>query len=286
MFRKIVIILLLVQISHAALAQKRKKEKAEDPDSTGVVMDRFLPSTLPILLFDDTEKKEKQKKEKKKIKKNIFFGERTKKGRIKQSFRDQTQTQQFHYTYTNKTVDPYIRDIYWFDKKDNVIRTKDFDPSRGYLLHGPYSRSMEETVLEEGNFYFGTKHGIWLSFDNRSVLLDKLHYSEGWPKDSRVSYYNKANNQIEQLTPIEYELKEGNFYHFYEDGQIAVSGEYHYGEKVGLWTEYWNNKSKVIRKREVQYQETPFTKNFRPYIRAEWDKDGNLIYRNEIRAGN
>ncbi|MFC0264563.1 toxin-antitoxin system YwqK family antitoxin [Fontibacter flavus] len=286
MFRKIVIILLLVQISHAALAQKRKKEKAEDPDSTGVVMDRFMPSTLPILLFDDTEKKEKQKKEKKKIKKNIFFGERTKKGRIKQSFRDQTQTQQFHYTYTNKTVDPYIRDIYWFDKKDNVIRTKDFDPSRGYLLHGPYSRSMEETVLEEGNFYFGTKHGIWLSFDNRSVLLDKLHYSEGWPKDSRVSYYNKANNQIEQLTPIEYELKEGNFYHFYEDGQIAVSGEYHYGEKVGLWTEYWNNKSKVIRKREVQYQETPFTKNFRPYIRAEWDKDGNLIYRNEIRAGN
>lgn len=286
MFRKIVIILLLVQISHAALAQKRKKEKAEDPDSTGVVMGRFMPSTLPILLFDDTEKKEKQKKEKKKIKKNIFFGERTKKGRIKQSFRDQTQTQQFHYTYTNKTVDPYIRDIYWFDKKDNVIRTKDFDPSRGYLLHGPYSRSMEETVLEEGNFYFGTKHGIWLSFDNRSVLLDKLHYSEGWPKDSRVSYYNKANNQIEQLTPIEYELKEGNFYHFYEDGQIAVSGEYHYGEKVGLWTEYWNNKSKVIRKREVQYQETPFTKNFRPYIRAEWDKDGNLIYRNEIRAGN
>ena len=286
MFRKIVIILLLVQISHAALAQKRKKEKAEDPDSTGVVMDRFMPSTLPILLFDDTEKKEKQKKEKKKIKKNIFFGERTKKGRIKQSFRDQTQTQQFHYTYTNKTVDPYIRDIYWFDKKDNVIRTKDFDPSRGYLLHGPYSRSMEETVLEEGNFYFGTKHGIWLSFDNRSVLLDKLHYSEGWPKDSRVSYYNKANNQIEQLTPIEYELKEGHFYHFYEDGQIAVSGEYHYGEKVGLWTEYWNNKSKVIRKREVQYQETPFTKNFRPYIRAEWDKDGNLIYRNEIRAGN
>lgn len=286
MIRKIVIILLLVQISHAALAQKRKKEKAEDPDSTGVVTGMLMPSTLPILLFDDSEKKEKQKKEKKKVKKNIFFGERTKKGRIKQSFRDQTQTQQFHYTYTNKTVDPYIRDIYWFDKKDNVIRTKDFDPSRGYLLHGPYSRSLEETVLEEGNFYYGTKHGIWLSFDNRSVLLDKLHYSEGWPKDSRVSYYNKANNQIEQLTPIEYELKEGNFYHFYEDGQIAVSGEYHYGEKIGLWTEYWNNKSKVIRKREVQYQEAPFTKNFRPYIRAEWDKDGNLIYRNEIRAGN
>jgi antitoxin component YwqK of YwqJK toxin-antitoxin module len=286
MIRKFVFILILFQISNFTFAQKRKKEKAQDPDSSGVVSDKLMPTTLPLLLFDDKERKEKKKKQKKSKNKNIYYGQKTKRVRIKQTFRNNTQYQNFFYTTEKKVVDPYIRDIYWYDKKENMIRTKDFDPSRGYLLHGPYSKSFDTTLVEEGNFFFGTRHGTWLTYDNKSVLLDKLHFSEGWPKDSRVSYYNKATNQIEKLTPVEYELQEGNYFHFYEDGQIAVTGEYHFGEKVGLWTEYWNNKNKVIRKREIQYQENPFTKDFRPFIRAEWDKDGNLIYRNEERARN
>jgi antitoxin component YwqK of YwqJK toxin-antitoxin module len=257
-----------------------------DPDSSGVVADKLMPTTLPLLLFDDKDRKEKKKKEKKNKKKNFYYGQKTKRGKIRQSFRSQTQFQNFFFTTEKKVVDPYIRDIYWYDKKDNVIRTKDFDPSRGYLLHGPYTKSFDTTIVEEGDYYFGTRHGTWLSYDSKSILLDKLHFSEGWPKDSRVTYYNKATNQIEKLTPVEYELMEGNFFHFHEDGQIAVTGEYHFGEKVGLWTEYWNNKNKVIRKREIQYQENPFSKDFRPFIRAEWDKEGNLIYRNEERARN
>ncbi len=282
MIRNLVLVFILVQISHTLLAQnKRKKEKAEDPDSSGVVMDMLMPTSLPLLLFDESEKKEKKKKEKKKKKKNIYYGQKTKRVRIKTTFRSQTQFQNFFITFEKKIIDPYIRDIFWYDKKDNVVRTKDFDPSRGYLLHGPFTKSIDETVVEEGNFYFGTRHGTWLTFDNKNVLLDKLHFYEGWPKDSRVSYYNKTDNQIETLTPMEYDLREGNFFHFYSDGQIAVSGEYHFGEKVGLWTEYWNDKNKVIRKREIQYQEQPFTKNFRPFIRAEWDKNGNLVYRKD-----
>jgi antitoxin component YwqK of YwqJK toxin-antitoxin module len=282
MIRNLVLVFILVQISHTVLAQnKRKKEKAEDPDSSGVVMDMLMPTSLPLLLFDESEKKEKKKKEKKKKKKNIYYGQKTKRVRIKTTFRSQTQFQNFFITFEKKIIDPYIRDIFWYDKKDNVVRTKDFDPSRGYLLHGPFTKSIDETVVEEGNFYFGTRHGTWLTFDNKNVLLDKLHFYEGWPKDSRVSYYNKTDNQIETLTPMEYDLREGNFFHFYSDGQIAVSGEYHFGEKVGLWTEYWNDKNKVIRKREIQYQEQPFTKNFRPFIRAEWDKNGNLVYRKD-----
>lgn len=282
MIRKLILVLMLVQLSQAVQAQKkRKQEKAEDPDSSGVVSDMLMPTSLPLLFFDETERKEKKKKEKKSNKKNIYYGQKTKRVRIKTTFRNQTQFQNFFITFEKKIIDPYIRDIFWYDKKDNVIRNRDFDPSRGYLLHGPYTKSVDETVIEEGNYYFGTRHGIWLTFDNKSVLQNKLHFFEGWPKDSRVSYYSKADNKIETLTPIEYELKEGNFFHFYEDGQIAVSGEYHYGERVGLWTEYWNNKNKVIRKREIQYQEQPFTKNFRPFIRAEWDKEGNLVYRKD-----
>ncbi|GAB2615140.1 toxin-antitoxin system YwqK family antitoxin [Belliella aquatica] len=263
--------------------RKNKKESKEtvDPDSSGVVSNKLLPTTSPLLLFDEQAKKEKKKKEKKKVKKNIFFGERTKKGRIRQNLRDQVQYTLFNYTTNKKIIDPYIRDIYWYDQKDRMIRTKDFDPKIGVLLHGPYERFINETVVEKGMYYYGTKHGTWLTFDTRSVLLDKNHYSEGWPKDSRTTYYDGNNKVIEKITPIEYELREGNFYHFYENGQAAVIGEYHYGEKVGLWTEYWDTKNATaIRKREIQYQEKPFTKGFRPYIRAEWDKEGKLIYRN------
>lgn len=263
------------------MGQNGLEEKIVDPDSSGVVTDRLVPTTAPILLFDDHTKTESKKKEKKKTKKNIFFGERTKKGYTKQNFRDQTQYQVFHYTTQNRDVDPYIRDIYWLDSRDKVIRTKDFDPQRGYLLHGPYQKEMGDIVLEKGYFYFGTKHGTWLTYDNKSVLQDKLHFKEGWPKDSKITYHHREDRKIEKIIPIEYDLMEGNFFHFHEDGQIAVTGEYHFGEKVGLWTEYWNLKDKLVKKREIQYQPQPFTKSFRPFIRAEWNEKGDLIYRND-----
>ncbi|MFN3801556.1 MAG: toxin-antitoxin system YwqK family antitoxin [Belliella pelovolcani] len=280
-------LLMFLALPTMLMAQRKNKKEAEkvsvDPDSSGIVSNKLLPTTSPLLLFDEQSKKEKKKKEKKKEKKNIYYGERTKKGRIRQNLREQVQFTFFNYTTQKQTVDPYVRDIYWYDQRDKMIRSKDFDPSRGVLLHGPFERIIGEITVEKGMYYFGTKHGTWMTFDNRSVLVDKGHYQAGWRKDSRTTYYDGNNKVIEKLTPIEYDLKEGNFYHFYENGQVAVIGEYQYGEKVGLWTEYWDTKNaQAIRKREIQYQEKPFTKNFRPYIRAEWDKEGNLIYRTNI----
>ncbi|HLT07275.1 MAG TPA: hypothetical protein VK014_07090 [Cyclobacteriaceae bacterium] len=273
--------LLTILISRLGFSQEGEKA---DPDSSGVVKNVLTPISTPVLLFTTVEEEEKAKKKerKKKKNKNIYFGEKTRRSVIKQSFRGQTHSEYFHFTQRNQQVDPYIRDIYWYDTKEKVIRNRNFDPSRGYLLHGPYEKRLDETVVESGMYYFGTKHGRWMTYDGNNILLDKSHYSEGWPKASRVTYYNRAAQQIEKIIPIEYDLEEGNFYHFFEDGRVAVIGEYKFGEKVGLWTEYWSNTGdKTIRKREIQYQEKPFTKNFRPYIRAEWDKEGNLIYRKD-----
>ena len=276
----LIIVMLALPVA-AAFSQKDKKQETFDPDSSGIVNDRLLPTAAPLLLFQDLNKTDKKKEQKKKAKKNIYFGVKTKKGYTKQNIRESVQYEVFNYTTEKRSVDPYIRDIYWIDSRDKVIRTKEFDPARGFLLHGPYQREVGDVVVEKGYYYFGTKHGTWMKFDNKSVLLDKLHYSEGWPKDSKVTYYSREQRQIEKLIPVEYELTEGNFFHFHEDGQVAVTGEYHFGEKVGLWTEYWNIKNKNVRKREIQYQEQPFTKNFTPFIRAEWDKEGNLLYRKE-----
>ena len=276
---------LLLLIPYLILCQEVYGQEAEKatPDSVEAANDILRPISTPVLLFTAVEEKEaEEKKDRKKKRKNrrIYYGEKTYRGSVKQTFRDQTRAQYFHYTQTNREVNPYVRDVFWYDKKEGILRDRDFDPSRGYLLHGPYEERIEDQVIQTGMFYYGTKHERWMDYNAQNILLDKSIYEEGWPKASRVSYYNRADRQIETVTPVKYELEEGNFYHFYEDGQVAVSGKYKFGEKIGLWTEYWEgNNNPKIRKREVQYQKEPFTKDFQPYIRAEWDREGNVIYR-------
>jgi antitoxin component YwqK of YwqJK toxin-antitoxin module len=282
MNKRFLVFLILIAISGKfAFAQKNESEKT-DPDSSGVVNSALLPSVAPLLLFDEEKEKEAKKEKKKKARKNIFFGIKTQRGFTRRELRGQTYYEYFHYTDIDLTPSPYLRDVYWFDPKERSIKTTGYTAAYGYLLHGPYERLVNETVVESGMFYYGTKHKTWMLFDDKNVLQDKNHFVEGWPRESRIDYYDQASQSIAEIIPVQYSLEDGNYFRFYEDRQVAVTGEYKYGEKVGLWTEYWDtDNTKAVRKREIQYQETPLTKNFRPYIRAEWDKDGNLIYRKD-----
>jgi antitoxin component YwqK of YwqJK toxin-antitoxin module len=265
-----------VQAQNLGMDQKAKE------DSTGLVSSSLLPTVAPLLLFDDQKVKEAKKEKKKNARKNTYFGIKTQKGNTRRSLRGQEYVELFHYTTTSREGNPYLRDRYFYDPKERSIRTQGFAEGQGYLLHGPYQRLVNQTVVERGMFYYGAKHQTWLTFDADEVLQDKAHFEEGWPKESRITYFNTSTKAIEKLIPVQYGLEEGNFFHFYPNQQVAVTGEYRYGQKVGLWTEYWNtNNTQAIRKREIQYQEKPYTKNFRPYIRAEWDKEGKLIYRKD-----
>jgi hypothetical protein len=59
---------------------------------------------------------------------------------------------------------------------------------------------------------------------------------------------------------------------------MAVAGEYQWDQKVGDWTEYYpNNKRKKI----ITYPKEAFDKEYRPYIKAEWNEKGKEIYRNK-----
>jgi antitoxin component YwqK of YwqJK toxin-antitoxin module len=278
--KKLIYLLPVVFFFTTAVGFGQNDTTAVEADSSGIEVNRLLPTSTPVLLFSDAEDEIKEeKKKKKKKKKNFYFGERTKRGLIKNSFRDQVTYQFFSYTTRNKKSDPYIRDIFWYDTKNKSIKSSGFEPGRGYLLHGPYQKRIGENVVETGMYFFGTKHGRWMSYDAKNILLDKKKYSEGWPKASRITYYNRGENKIEKLTPIEYDLEEGNFFHFYPDGEVAVAGEYKFGERIGVWTEYWPKENeKRVRKREIQYQNEALNNSFKPYIRAEWDKEGNLIY--------
>lgn len=269
-------------LSKGSLAQKTDIDKKSDPDSSGVVSSALLPTVAPLLLFDENKEKEEKKEKKKKARKNIWFGIKTMKGYTRRTIRGQEYLEFFNYTDADWKPNPYIRDVYWFDPKERAVRTEGFTPGQGYLLHGPYERMVNETVVESGMFYYGMKHKTWMVFDDRSVLQDKAHFNEGWPRESRINYYDGESKAVQEIIPVQYGLEEGNYFYFHDSKQIAVTGEYKFGEKVGLWTEYWDTKNtRAIRKREIQYQEEPYTKNFRPYIRAEWDKDGDLVYRRD-----
>lgn len=265
-----------VQGQNLGMDQKVKE------DSTGLVSSSLLPTVSPLLLFDEQKVKEAKKEKKKNARKNTYFGIKTQKGMTRKSLRGQEYLELFHYTNASWKSNPFLRDRYWYDSKERSIRTQGFVEGVGYLLHGPYQRLVNQQVVERGMFYYGTKHQTWLTYDGEDVLQDKAHFEEGWPKESRITYFNSSTKAIEKLIPVQYGLEEGNFFHFYENQQVAVTGEYRFGQKVGIWTEYWNtNNTQAIRKREIQYQEKPYTKDFRPYIRAEWDKEGKLIYRKD-----
>jgi len=82
---------------------------------------------------------------------------------------------------------------------------------------------------------------------------------------------------MKEITPIEYGEKDGYYYRFFENGQIAISGEYRWDQKIGDWVEYYPNKR---RKKIIAYPEKPFENTRRPYTKAEWNEKGKQVYRN------
>jgi antitoxin component YwqK of YwqJK toxin-antitoxin module len=117
-----------------------------------------------------------------------------------------------------------------------------------------------------------------MTYKRDSVLENKEKYFRGWPKESLVSYYDPGERKkMKEITPIEYGEKDGYYYRFYENGQMAVAGEYRYDRKVGDWTEYYPNKQ---RKKIISYAKDWHDDEFKPYIKIEWNDKGKEIYRN------
>ena len=96
------------------------------------------------------------------------------------------------------------------------------------------------------------------------------------PKESLVTYYDAVEHKkVKEMIPIEIDEREGFYFLFHENGTIAVTGEYKWGEKVGDWIEnYPNGKRKKI----MSYPKEPFEKEIKPFVRKEWDEKGKEIF--------
>ncbi len=269
-----IFLLMICTFSAGTLLAQDEPAQQEYPEE-----ERFTIDT-PVTL-DLEEKEEEPEKKKKKVKKKVFYGIKTRKGFTRKGYGDRVTYEIFYFLKKAEKPQTFVRDLYWYSfKRKEIMKTSpaSFDKENGVLLHGPYKQIQGNVILKEGIYYKGTRHGRWLTYNRDSVLTDKEKYFRGWPKESIVSYYDPSDRKkMKEITPIEYSEKDGYYYRFYDNGQMAVAGEYHWDHKVGDWTEYYPNKK---RKKIIAYPKEPFDESFRPYIKIEWNEQGKEIYRN------
>ncbi|MEM8894263.1 MAG: hypothetical protein AAGC88_06780 [Bacteroidota bacterium] len=253
--------------------------KAQDADDNWFEVDYSTPLTIDLDEQEDILDSLKQRKEKK-PKKKVFYGIKTKKGFTKTGFGDNVVVELFYYLKVHEDPDPYVRDIYWYNfKRKKLTNSRKIDLKNGAILHGPYKKMLGDQVLEEGIFYKGTKHGRWMRYNRHDILQAKEKYYKGWPKESQVAYWDKKTRQIREIIPVQFGEKEGYYYAFHENGNLAAMGEYHFDNKVGIWREFYPRRNR--RKREIQYPEYAFDEVNKPVILKEWNEKGQVIYDRE-----
>lgn len=246
-------------------------------DDTQPIQDRQFTIDTPVTIDLKKEEEERVGPKKKKPKKNVFWGQKTKKGFTKTGYGDNMTLELFHYLKVYQEPNKYVQEVYWFDfKRRQIRRTKKVNKEYGVILHGPYRKTRNNQVLEEGVFFVGAKHGRWTVSSRNDVLIDKQKYYKGWPRESLVTYYDEARTKLKEVIPVVYGEKSGMYYYFYESGQIAVKGVYSNDSKIGKWSSYYPFRSR--RKKEVMYPDDPWNKITKPYTLKEWNEIGKLVY--------
>lgn len=267
----------LIMSSSTAFSQDEEEDEYDAED------EMFTIDTPITIDLEKEEEEDRVEPRKKKRKRNVFYGIKTKKGFTKNGFGDNVVIELFHYLKDYQDPDPYVRNIYWYDFRRKAIRsTRKVNTEYGAILHGPYKKMRGDQILEEGIFYVGTKHGRWTTYNRNNILIDKKKYYKGWPKESLVSYYDQDREKLKEIIPIQYGKKEGDYYYFHENGNIAVMGQYQNDVKVGKWTEYYKRRGR--RKKVIQYRNDPYNDNFSPYIWREWNSNGELVYDRDVWA--
>lgn len=237
----------------------------------------YRDDPLTIDLESEEEEEGKTEVKKKKRKKKVFYGLKTKKGWTRRGVGEQQVIETFYILREPPELDAYVPEVYFYDiKSQKISKTRKFDPRKGFILHGPYKKRKKGMVIEEGIFYKGTMHGRWMQLNTNDILLNKKFYYKGWPKESKVKYYDPERTKLKEVIPIVYGEVSGTYYMFHENGEIAIRGRYEKNVKVGKWTEYYDFLGR--KKKELQYPPTAYDEKFKPFISKEWNKRSQLVY--------
>lgn len=252
---------------------------------------QFGSDTVPSLNFDAPLEENAPKK--KKVKKKVFYGLKCKRGFTRKGTGNKETVETFYFLKHYKDPNPYAKKIYLFDvTKQQIVELSEIDKKKlgNYrILHGPYKKIYGGEVVESGIFYVGTKHGRWEKYSSKktdtyneeeityATLIDKEKYYKGWPKESKISFYDGTQTKVKEVFPYRFGKLNGDYYHFKENGELLKEGQFADGKKVGLWVEYFPDKNKKLR--EIQYPATPYVEQFEPYTLTEWNENGQMIVR-------
>ncbi|WP_207433413.1 toxin-antitoxin system YwqK family antitoxin [Sabulibacter ruber] len=263
----------------------QKKDALVDasPIDTTVLTDSLSKPSLATAATDSAQaaKEDKSKKEKKKEpkKKKTYFGYRVKKGFARQGKGNNQVVETFYYLRDYKDPNPYVRDKHFFDvKKRRIFRAPTLDPSKRQILilHGPYTKKRGDVIIEQGYFYVGAKHLRWETFRPDSTLTQKVHYEKGFLRDAVITYYDAAKTKIKEVIPYQYGQVQGEYYKFYENGQLEWQGTYDKGRKVGTWINFYDFRGR--RQFEFQYAESGFDPPIEPTLVKQYDRHGTLVF--------
>jgi antitoxin component YwqK of YwqJK toxin-antitoxin module len=229
------------------------------------------------------KEKEKAAQRKPKKKKNIFLGERIKKGYVKSGGKGKNQViETFYYLRTFQQPNPYAPARYAYDpKKHRIFKANgEIDPNQYKVLHGSYKKMQGGKVIETGYYAIGTRHLRWETFNRDNILLNKRHYEMGFPRDANVTYYDAAQKQVKEVIPFVNGKLEGEYARYNENGQIEWDGQFENGKRVGTWNRYWGFRNTRNRLRyEYQYGETGYDPEVtEPVLVKEYNRNGVLIY--------
>jgi len=252
---------LVFLLSFLAIVNIQAQDNTEtaDADSTSFSLtDEFEQPTLELSPNAVDRKKRKEakkaglKKQKEvKRKKNEFYGIRARKMILKKVRGKNVYTEKFYILPKFESPNKYVQDKYYFNPsakptKRKIIKTKYVNEKYGYPLHGLYEKRLNGEILTRGYYYKGTKHGRWVTYlpnlrDDRGMeLKSKEKFDKGFPKDSRITYYDTRKTRIKEVIPFVNGKKEGTYYMFYKSGRVMESGNYQNEKKIGRWTEFYD----------------------------------------------
>ncbi|GAA4378513.1 hypothetical protein [Hymenobacter koreensis] len=224
------------------------------------------------------KQKESQRKSAKK-KKNIFLGERIKKGYSKSGAKGRNQIiEVFYYLKVPKQPNTYAPTKWYFNpaKKRIYKDGAEQDLTKVKVLHGPYKKMQGGKVVETGFYNVGTRHLRWERLTKENILVSKVHYEQGYPRDANISYYDGGRTMIKEVIPYIDGKLEGEYVSFKPNGQLDWTGQFENGRKVGNWTKYWGFRNR--RHYEYEYGESGYEPETEPVLMKEYNRNGVLIY--------
>jgi len=296
-FLRLHIFLLLLLLGIIGACSKKTVSFNSRPESSGIALvtdtlttsrDTTNAPSLEAKKLGLTKEQEKAAKDKEKLaqrqakkkKKNLFLGERIKKGYAKSGPKGKKQIiEVFYYLKTFQQPNAYATTVYYLNpRKRKIFRANtELDPATDKVLHGPYKKMQGGKVIETGYFALGTKHLRWEKFTPDNVLISKLHYEMGFPRDANVTYYDTERKLVKEVVPYVNGKLEGDYVRYQENGQRDWDGSFENGKKVGEWTKYWGFRNR--RHYVYEYGESGYDPEVtEPVLIKEYNRNGVLVY--------